>query len=187
MVILAHLIRITLPSITIILFQHTNFRFHLTKLAFPKYRNSQNFKSNLHQNSLEDFIILFAPIVQPRLDGKVIYIKKQSILIIGQEVNVIHKRHLPPTFTFTDLPHHRTCRSAYGGFVLLHLTVCDKLFSAIPLRYVTSILLSDSVLSCEQRVPFRTSDYKRLSRQQSFTIALHDSVLPYRQPVSWVL
>ena len=106
---------------------------------------------------------------------------------IGQEVNVIHKRHLPPTFTFTDLPHHRTCRSAYGGFVLLHLTVCDKLFSAIPSRYVTSILLSDSVLSCEQRVPFRTSDYKRLSRQQSFTVALHDSVLPYRQPVSWVL
>ena len=33
---------------------------------------------------------------------------------------------------FTDLSHHRTCGSAYGGFVLLHLTVCDKLFSAIP-------------------------------------------------------
>ena len=29
----------------------------------------------------------------------------------------------PPTFTFTTLPHHRTCRSAYSGFVLLHLTV----------------------------------------------------------------
>ena len=109
------------------------------------------------------------------------------ILKIGQEVNVIHKRHLPSTFTFTDLPHHRTCGSAYGGFVLSHLTMCGKLFSAIPSRYVTSILLSDSVLSCEQRVPFRTSDYKRLSRQQSFTVALHDSVLPYRQPVSWVL
>ena len=63
---------------------------------------------------------------------------------IGKEVNVIHKRHLPPTFTFTDLPHHRTCRSAYGGFVLLHLTVCGKLFSAISSRYVTSILLSKS-------------------------------------------
>ena len=50
---------------------------------------------------------------------------------------------------FTDLSHHRTCGPAYGGFVLLHLTVCDKLFSAIPSRYVTSILSSDSVLSCE--------------------------------------
>ena len=28
-------------------------------------------------------------------------------------------------------------------------SVCDKLFSTIPSRYVTSILLSDSVLSCE--------------------------------------
>ena len=56
--------------------------------------------------------------------------------------NVIHKRHLPPTYTFTDLPHHtRTCRSAYGGFVLLHLTVFGKLFSTIPLSNVTSILL----------------------------------------------
>ena len=50
---------------------------------------------------------------------------------------------------FTDLSHHHTCRSAYGDFVLLHLTVCNKLFSAIPSRYVTSILLSDSVISCE--------------------------------------
>ena len=30
---------------------------------------------------LNDFIILFASVVQPRLDGKVIYIKMQSILI----------------------------------------------------------------------------------------------------------
>lgn len=50
---------------------------------------------------------------------------------------------------FTVISHHRTCCSAYGGFVLLHLTVCDKLFSAISSRYVTSILSSDSVLSCE--------------------------------------
>ena len=105
---------------------------------------------------------------------------------IEQEVNTNH-RCLSPIFMFTDLSHHRTCRSAYGGFVLLHLTMCNKLFSAIPSRYVTSILLSDSVLSCEQRVPFRTSDDKRLSRQQSFTIVLHNSVLPFRQPVPWVL
>ena len=31
---------------------------------------------------------------------------------------------------------------AYGGFVLFHLTMCGKLFSAIPLSNVTSILLS---------------------------------------------
>ena len=73
---------------------------------------------------------------------------------IEQEVNANHKRHLSPTFTFTDLPHHRTCGSAYGGFGLSHLTMCGKLFSAIPLTGVTSILLSDSVLSSEQRVPF---------------------------------
>ena len=43
---------------------------------------------------------------------------------------------------FTDLSHHRTCGSAYGGFVLLHLTVCDKLFSAIPfeIRHFYSIV-----------------------------------------------
>ena len=29
------------------------------------------------------------------------------------------------------LPHHRTCRSASGGFELLHLTVCGKLLSVI--------------------------------------------------------
>ena len=40
----------------------------------------QNFKSNPRQNSLEGFIILYAPIVQQRLDDKVIYIKRQSIL-----------------------------------------------------------------------------------------------------------
>ena len=47
------------------------------------------------------------------------------------------------------LSHHRTCGSAYGGFGLSHLTMCGKLFSAIPLNNITSILLSDSVLSCE--------------------------------------
>ena len=40
--------------------------------------------------------------------------------------------HLPTSHTT------RTCRSAYGGFVLLHLTVCGKLFSTIPLSNVTS-------------------------------------------------
>lgn len=53
--------------------------------------------------------------------------RKRSLLNVN-DLHVIHKRHLPPTFTFTDLPHHHTCRSAYGGFVLLHLTVCDKFF-----------------------------------------------------------
>ena len=51
--------------------------------------------------------------------------------------------------SFSDLSHHRTCRSAYGGFGLSHLTMCGKLFSAIPLTGVTSIPLSDSVLSSE--------------------------------------
>ena len=41
--------------------------------------------------------------------------KQKCGFTIGQEVNVTHKRHLPPTFAFTDLPHHRTCGSAYGG------------------------------------------------------------------------
>ena len=84
--------------------------------------------------------------------------QRKSEVEIGQEVNVSHKRQLPPTLTFTDLPHHRTCRSTYGGFVLLHLTVCGKLFSAIPLSNVTSILLSDSVLSSWIESSFRTSD-----------------------------
>ena len=38
----------------------------------------------------------------------------------------------PPIFTFTDLPHHRTCSSAYGGFVLSHLAMCGKLFFSYP-------------------------------------------------------
>jgi len=63
-------------------------------------------------------------------------------------ISYIVAKHLAHASRGT-IPHHRTCRSAYGGFVLLHLTVCGKLFSAIPSRYVTSILLSDSVLSCE--------------------------------------
>ncbi|MED9984020.1 MAG: hypothetical protein U0K27_13235, partial [Segatella copri] len=65
---------------------------------------------------------------------------------------------MPPIFTFTDLPHHRTCGSAYGGFVLSHLAMCGKLFSAIPMSSVTSILLSDSVLSSWIESSFRTSD-----------------------------
>ena len=63
-------------------------------------------------------------------------------------ISYIVAKHLAHASRGT-IPHHRTCRSAYGGFVLLHLTVCGKLFSAIPSRYVTSILLSDSVISCE--------------------------------------
>ena len=59
---------------------------------------------------------------------------------------------------FTDLSHHRTCGSAYGGFVLSHLAMCGKLFSAIPTSSVTSILLSDSVLSSWIESYFRTSD-----------------------------
>ena len=55
---------------------------------------------------------------------------------------LIIERHLPPTFTFTDLPHHRTSGSAYGGFALSHLTMCGKLFSAIPRTSVTPTLLS---------------------------------------------
>ncbi|MGM9699692.1 MAG: hypothetical protein ACI3Y0_13780 [Prevotella sp.] len=47
---------------------------------------------------------------------------------------------MPPAFAFTDIPHHRTCRSAYGGFGLSHLLMCGKLFSAIPLTGVTSIV-----------------------------------------------
>ena len=96
---------------------------------------------------------------------------------IGQEVNVTHKRHLPPTFAFTDLPHHRTCGSAYGGFGLSHLTMCGKLFSAIPSRYVTSILLSDSVLSYEQRVPIGHLTTK--DSQGSSHLLLHCPILPF--------
>ena len=79
---------------------------------------------------------------------------------------LIIERHLPPIFTFTDLPHHRTCGSAYGGFVLFHLTMCSKLFSAIPLSSVTSTLLSDSVLSSWIESFFRTSD--EVSRKVTF-------------------
>ena len=70
------------------------------------------------------------------------------------EVNVIHKRHLPPTFTFTDLPHHRTCRSAYGGFVLV-LSLLDSAY------WTSSLLLycRDTPYRLEKRVPLRTSDY----------------------------
>ena len=71
---------------------------------------------------------------------------------------LIIKRHLPSIFTFTDLPHHRTCDSAYGGFVLSHLAMCGKLISVIPMSSVTSILLSDSVLSSWIESSFRTSD-----------------------------
>ena len=84
---------------------------------------------------------------------------------------------LPPTFAFTDLPHHRTCGSAYGGFGLSHLTMCGKLFSAIPLGSVTSILLSDSVLSCEQRVPIGHLTTK--DSQGSSHLLLHCPILPF--------
>ena len=67
---------------------------------------------------------------------------------------------------FTDLPHHRTCGSAYGGFVLSHLMVCGKLFSTTPLSSVTSILLSDSVLSFWIESSIRTSD--EISRKVAF-------------------
>ena len=62
---------------------------------------------------------------------------------------LIVESYLFPTFTLTDLPHHHACDSTRGGFELSHLSMCGKLFSAIPLSNITSILLSDSVLSCE--------------------------------------
>lgn len=46
------------------------------------------------------------------------------------------------------------CSSAYGGFVLSHLPVSGKLFSTIPLRNITFILLSDSVLSSWMKTPY---------------------------------
>lgn len=52
---------------------------------------------------------------------------------------LIIERHFPSIFTFTDLPYHRTCGSAHGGFVLSHLTMRGKLLSAIPLN--TSIVI----------------------------------------------
>ena len=59
---------------------------------------------------------------------------------------------------FTDLSHHRTCDSAYGGFVLSHFTMCGKLFSTIPMSNVASILLSYSVLLSWIEISFRTSN-----------------------------
>ena len=72
-------------------------------------------------------------------------------------ISYIVAKHLAHASRGTISPY-RTNGSAYGGFVLVHLTVCDKLFSAIPSRYVTSILLSDSVLSSWIESSFRTSD-----------------------------
>ena len=34
---------------------------------------------------------------------------------IQDKTTLLHR--LSPTFTFTDLSHHRTCGSAYGGFL----------------------------------------------------------------------
>lgn len=67
-----------------------------------------------------------------------------------------------PTFVF-NLSRHRTYRSAYGGFALFHLSVCGKLFSTIPSRNITFILLSNSVLLSWIKSFLRISDYKRLS------------------------
>ena len=122
-----------------------NSTFNTQHSTFKKNENLENNSSDSHQHS--DRYRYYAR--SNELHG----IKK-----IGQEVNANHKRHLPPIFTFTDLPHHRTCGSAYGGFVLSHLAMCGKLISVIPMSSVTSILLSDSVLSSWIESSFRTSD-----------------------------
>ena len=49
---------------------------------------------------------------------------------IESEVNTNH-RCLSPTFMFTDLPHHRTCRSAYGGSYF----GCHSRYSPIKVTY----------------------------------------------------
>ena len=53
----------------------------------------------------------------------------------GQEENANHKRHLPPIFTFTDLPHHHlSCNLIHGQmpcmkFLCVRSDVCRQLLS----------------------------------------------------------
>ena len=105
-------------------------------------------------------------------------VKKEFAASLRQENRIGGKYwQLLPTFTFTNLPHYRTCHSAYSGFGLSHLTMCDKLFSAIPLNNVTSVLLSDSVPSCKQRVPFGHLTTK--DSLGSSLILLHCPIQPF--------
>ncbi len=62
------------------------------------------------------------------------------------EVNDIYKRHLPPTFTFTVLPYHRTCRSAYGGFVFLRLKYMPYAFTEQGVAMLSSVLRSQTAI-----------------------------------------
>lgn len=94
---------------------------------------------------------------------------------------LIIERHLPSILTFTDLPYHRTCGSAHGGFVLSHLTMCGKLFSAIPLSSVTSTQLSVSVLSSWTESSFRTSDEE--THEATFIYNTSIVILPLSCPI----
>ena len=64
-------------------FEHPTIRGWYKKKKERRILNLEEIKIYI-KSSLEwlnDFSILFASVVQPRLDGKVIYIKMQSILI----------------------------------------------------------------------------------------------------------
>ena len=75
--------------------------------------------------------------------------------------------------SFPSLSHHRTCRSAYGGFAL-------SLSSVIGFAYRLSSLplyCRDTPYLLERRAPIRTSDYQSRFLHDSTSQTMRDSDL----------
>lgn len=70
------------------------------------------------------------------------------------------------------LSHHRTCRSAYGGFGLI-LSLLDSAY------WTSSLLLycRDTPYRLEKRVPLRSSDYYSFQIHRLSCETMHDSAL----------
>ena len=79
-----------------------------------------------------------------------------NITLFAQAISKLPKEIIRKIIREAKTDKHCKGYDTWSQFISIMLcqfsgcdSVCDKLFSTIPSRYVTSILLSDSVLSCE--------------------------------------
>ena len=142
--------------------------------------------SNLSDTDIMAPFMLFLSLViscQYRLSEKMCTFAHVLVMMFVQAlqsyIGQVGKRSkFSDLLSFSFLPHHRTCRSAYGGFVLI-LSLLDSAY------WTSSLLLycQDTPYRLEKRVPLRTSDYYSFQIHRLSCETKHDSALRLDQLV----